>query len=94
MPVDEVLESGSVNYEDDKVSLINRNNDKCDEPQLNGVPTGVADDYESMKESVRIYGGFYVGRYETSWTGSRVASVGNVTAMSDETRSNLVYILY
>ena len=43
------------------------------------------DEYKSMKTSVATYKGFYVGRYETSWTGTQVASVGNVDPMNGET---------
>jgi len=42
-------------------------------------------EYNAMAESIKAYGGFYVGRYETSWTGSRVASVGNVSPMTGAT---------
>ena len=42
-------------------------------------------EYNEMKESVETYGGFYVGRYETSWNGSSVATVANVTPMSGST---------
>ena len=42
-------------------------------------------EYDDMIESVRIYGGFYVGRYETSWTGTKVASVQNVQPMHSNT---------
>ena len=88
VPVDEVLESGSVNYEDDEVWLIHNEYDTIlvEDDEANDLnATEFANDYEEMKTSVSTYGGFYVGRYETSWTGSRVASVGNVTAMNGNT---------
>ena len=43
------------------------------------------DEYKSMKTSVATYKGFYVGRYETSWTGTQVASVGNVNPWNNQT---------
>ena len=50
----------------------------------NGVTNNIDIDYGKMKTSVDTYGGFYVGRYETSWTGSKVASVGNVYPMNED----------
>ena len=40
-----------------------------------------------MIESVSKYGGFFVGRYETSYNGTVVASVSGVKPMSAETTS-------
>ena len=97
VPVDELKENESSNYEDDAVWLIHNENDTVliDGDEDEGLDsTEFVNDYEEMKTSVETYGGFFVGRYETSWTGSRVASVGNVTAMSNRMRSKLVYILY
>jgi len=42
-------------------------------------------EYNYMVTSVKIYGGFYVGRYETSWTGSKVASVSGAVPMNSST---------
>ncbi|MBR6504577.1 MAG: hypothetical protein IKT41_02500, partial [Clostridia bacterium] len=47
----------------------------------NGTTDSINSDFELMKESVNTYKGFYVGRYETSYNGTRVASVGNVTPL-------------
>ena len=51
--------------------------------------------YNSMIDSVKKYGGFYVGRYETSLDGNTVASVSGVLPMTEETNSgNMWYGLY
>jgi len=42
-------------------------------------------EYNYMVSSVKAYGGFYVGRYETSWDGTKVASIGGVEAMTTTT---------
>lgn len=44
-------------------------------------------EYNKMIESVSKYGGFFVGRYETSYNGTVVASVSGVKPMSSETTS-------
>ena len=55
-------------------------------------------DYNEMIESVKTYGGFYIGRYETSISGETVASTkGNADTrpMSAETTSgNMWYGMY
>ena len=66
------------------------------------VKTGVTDfgndmqkDYNAMIESVKTYGGFYVGRYETSINGATVASIAGVEPMSADTDSgNMWYGMY
>ena len=47
----------------------------------------VQEEYNAMIESVAKYGGFFVGRYETSYNGTVVASVSGVKPMSAETTS-------
>lgn len=47
----------------------------------------VREEYNAMIESVAKYGGFFVGRYETSYNGTVVASVSGVKPMSAETTS-------
>ena len=47
----------------------------------------VQEEYNAMVESVTKYGGFFVGRYETSYNGTVVASVSGVKPMSEETTS-------
>ena len=47
----------------------------------------VQEEYNAMVESVSIYGGFFIGRYETSYNGTIVASVSGVKPMSAETTS-------
>lgn len=47
----------------------------------------VQEEYNAMIESVLKYGGFFVGRYETSYNGTVVASVSGVKPMSAETTS-------
>ena len=44
-------------------------------------------EYNKMIESVSKYGGFFVGRYETSYNGTVVASVSGVKPMSAKTTS-------
>ena len=66
------------------------------------VDTGVTDfgndmqkDYNAMIESVKTYGGFYVGRYETSINGATVSSIAGVEPMSADTDSgNMWYGMY
>ena len=55
-------------------------------PNSKNITDNINTEYNSMKTSVATYGGFYVGRYETSWTGSQVASVGNVDPMNGQTK--------
>ena len=43
--------------------------------------------YNTMVASVAKYGGFFIGRYETSYDGTDVASVSGVNPMSAETSS-------
>ena len=45
------------------------------------------EEYNAMVESIAKYGGFFVGRYETSYNGSKVASVAGVKPMTAETTS-------
>ena len=45
------------------------------------------EEYNEMIESVSKYGGFFIGRYETSISGTTVASVADVSPMSAETSS-------
>ena len=47
----------------------------------------VKEEYNAMIESVAKYGGFFVGRYETSYNGTVVASVSGVRPMSADTTS-------
>jgi hypothetical protein len=47
----------------------------------------LTEEYNEMIESVTKYGGFFVGRYETSYNGTAVASVANVAPMSAQTAS-------
>ena len=47
----------------------------------------VQEEYNAMIESVLKYGGFFVGRYETSYNGTIVSSVAGVKPMSAETTS-------
>ena len=58
------------------------------EPNSNNITDNINTEYNAMKTSVATYGGFYVGRYETSWTGTQVASVGNVDPMGGFTQVN------
>ncbi len=51
---------------------------------LVGIRAQFQDEYNSMAKSVEKYGGFYVGRYETSWTGTKVASVPGVMPMNGD----------
>lgn len=51
--------------------------------------------YNSMIQSVKEYGGFYVGRYETGLIGSNVVSQKNVNPMTaNETSGNIWYGMY
>ena len=62
---------------------------EADEEQIGtSAETLLANEFNKMKTSVALYGGFYVGRYETSWTGSQVASVGNAVPMNLYTNIN------
>ena len=62
-----------------KDDSLNRWDTNHKEPySTNEITSGMQEEYNRMAKSVEIYGGFYVGRYITSWTGSRVASVANV----------------
>jgi len=56
-----------------------------DTDKYSDLSTQFTSEYNAMVGSVKIYGGFYVGRYETSWTGNKVASVGNVISMTAAT---------
>ena len=47
----------------------------------------VQEEYNAMVESVSKYGGFFVGRYETSYNGTAVASVTGVKPMTAELTS-------
>ena len=74
---------------DGKVYLIHNESDKSVEPtDTNETTSNIPDEYEAMKTSANIYKGFYVGRYETSWTGSMVACKGNVDPMNGSTIVN------
>ena len=55
------------------------------DPNKKNITDNINDEYIEMVNSVNIYKGFYVGRYETSWTGTEVASIGNVNPMNGET---------
>lgn len=51
--------------------------------------------YNTMIASVAKYGGFFIGRYETSYDGTDVASVSGVNPMSAESSSgNMWYGMY
>ncbi len=53
------------------------------------------DEYNKMIESVKEYGGFYVGRYETSLDNNKAKSIKEVTPTSaTNTNSNMWYGLY
>ena len=53
------------------------------------------EEYNAMVESVSKYGGFFVGRYESSISGNTVASISGVTPMSASTSSgNRWYGMY
>jgi len=54
-----------------------------------GLKQQFQDEFNAMVESVKIYGGFYVGRYETSWTGSKVASVVGATPIKQEGKNEV-----
>ena len=61
----------------------------------NSFTTEIQTYYDNMVESVAKYGGFYVGRYETSINGSTVASISGVKAMTAENSSgNKWYGMY
>ena len=49
--------------------------------------TDLQTSYNTMIQSVAKYGGFFIGRYETSYNGTQVASVSGVNPMSAETTS-------
>ena len=55
-------------------------------PNQNSITDNIDDEYAKMIQSIELYRGFYVGRYETSWNGTQVASVGNVYPMSGDTK--------
>ena len=59
-----------------------------EKPNSNNITDNIDTDYDKMVASVNKYKGFYVGRYETSWTGTEVASVGNVDSMNGKTQVN------
>ena len=61
------------------------NEPRVGQDDIGNFTDNMQDEYNAMAKSVEIYGGFYIGRYETSWTGTKVASVPNVNPMTDET---------
>ena len=61
----------------------------------NTFATEIENQYDAMVTSVAQYGGFYVGRYETSINGNTVASVEGEYPMTDSTSSgNKWYGMY
>ena len=49
--------------------------------------TQLQNEFNNMIESVKANKGFYIGRYETSWTGTAVRSVQNEDPMTAEVTS-------
>jgi len=67
VPVDEVVNSESEKTDSEKVYLVNNSRDGGDYPNDGkGTTSNKQQEYVNMKNSVELYGGFYVGRYETS----------------------------
>ncbi len=56
--------------------------------------TELKTEYNKMITSVMKYGGFYVGRYETSLSENTIASVAGVTPMSAATNGQMWYGMY
>ena len=68
---------------------------------VTGFGTQMQEDYDEMIRQVQTYGGFWVGRYESSWNDKilKVASVAGAKSFtnadkSDKNESNMWYGLY
>ncbi len=71
--------------------------DDCDTTSYNTVgitAKSLQEEYDAMIESVIKYGGFYVGRYETSFNGASVASISGVEPMTWSTNNYRWYGVY
>jgi len=76
-----VLNSNKMDYSQDVKKLIK-------EERYDSLEEQYQTEFNEMVESVKTYGGFYVGRYETSWTGDKVTSLKEKKSMTGETDFN------